>query len=156
MPNDNAKMQSHHIFHFARKHLGRSSLYVIFGRKNTRTIEYWCQDPLYTAKPEEAYDPLRGVKALLEMLDDHGHCGIVRSCIAYLVSGTSLECGVDPQIVEPHSTIPEEILADYRAIAKLQAAIESGLPPSDIDALKPEIFAEVERTCAKYRKDYAR
>lgn len=151
-----AKMESHHIFHFARKYLGRSMLYVFFGRKNTRIVEYWCQDPLYTAKPDDAYDPLLGVKRLLKALDDHGHCGVVRACFDYLFSGTSIECGINPEIVEPLPTIKDEILADYRSVAALQAAIEDGLDPDEVEALKIKAIAELERTYARYLKDYER
>lgn len=154
MPNNEPKMQSHHIFHFARKHLGRSVLYAIFGRKNTRIVEYWCQDPLYTAKPEEAYDPLRGVKSLLEVLDSHGHCGVVRACIAYLISGTSMECGVNPEIVDTKPTMTEEILADYKAVAALQDAIEKAEYPEHIITLKQAAIAEIERTFAKYKAQW--
>lgn len=147
-------MQSWNVFHFARKHLGRAALYSFFGKKNARAIDYWCEDPKYTNKPPEAYDPVSGVKNLLEALDDHGHCGVVRSCIAYLVSGTSLGCGVEqPPLVEPLPTIHQEILADYAAVAELQRAIDDAAPLSTITACKREAIAEIERTVAKYIQD---
>lgn len=154
MSKKEIEMKSWQIFHYARKYLGRSMLYVFFGRKNTRVVEYWCQDPTYTVKPDDAYDPLLGCKRLLKALDDHGHCGVVRSTFAYLFSGTSIECGINKEIIEPLPTIKDEILADYRSVAALQAGIESGVDPDEVETLKDEAIAELERTYAKYRKDY--
>ncbi len=154
MANRRRQMQSWQILHFARKHLGNSALYEVFGRKNSRAIDYWAQDPACTDRPPEAYDPIRGIKNLLDRLDDIGHCGVVRACIAYLCSGTSLDCG-EPLLVEPLATIEQELLADYRALALLQNAIEDGQDCKMIDRLKADAIAEIERTVAKYKGDHA-
>ena len=155
MPKDEREMQSWRVFFYARKYLGRSVLYAIFGKRHARTVDGWCEDPRFTDKDERAFDPIQGVRDLLGMLDDQGHCGVVRACIAYLVSGTSMECKVE-RIVDPKSTIGEEILADYRAVADMQAGIEAGLHPDQILAKKDEAIAEVERTYAKYHRDFHR
>jgi len=150
MPKKQGKMQSWQVFHFARKHLGGSALYAIFGKKNARAVDYWCQDPMYTDKADGAYDPVQGVKNMLSILDDHGHVGAVRSCIAFLCSGTSLDCGCEPKLAETLPTINEEILADYKAVACLQAAIEDKMPMAVVNSLKDDAIADIERTCAKY------
>lgn len=153
MPNKVSKMQSWQIFHFARKHLGRSCLYGIFGRTNARAVDYWCEDPRYTTKSEEAYDPIRGTKALLESLDDQGHCGIVRSCISFLISETTIADKSQPEIVSPKNTITEEILADFSAVSDLQRAIEASTDVGTIEQYKRAAIAEIERTVAKYREN---
>lgn len=150
------EMKSWQIFHYARKHLHRSALYSIFGKKNARTVDYWCENPKFTNKPEDAYDPLQGCKELLEVLDDQGHCAVVRSAISFLISGTSLECGINPEVIDTLPTITDEILADYRSVAAMQSAIESGLHPDEIAALKRAAISEIERTFAKYKGDYQR
>lgn len=147
-------MQSWQVFHFARKHLSRSVLYAIFGKKNARAVDYWCEDPRYTAKLEGAYDPIQGVKSLLETLDDHGHCGVVRSALSYLAAGTSADSGDVQKIVEPMSCISQEILADFRAVAELQRAIEAKLDLAGVEHLLLEAVAELERTVACYQKDF--
>ena len=149
-------MKSWQIFHFFRKHIGSEVLYSIFGTKNSRTVDYWCQDPMYTAKPATAYDPIKGVKKTMEMLDSFGHIGIVRACRAYIFSRTSIACDIEPQIIEPQATINEEILLDYTAVGELHAAIKAGADPDEIDAFKDAALAEIERTSAKYRKDFRR
>lgn len=153
MPKDKQVMQSWQIMHYARKYLGRSALYVIFGRKNARAVDYWCEDPRFTAKDEGAFDPIRGVKDLLGMLDDQGHCAAVRACIDYLCKDTSVECGVEPIVKDVLPTITEEILADYKAVAGLQAAIEAGESIEVVNDLKYTAIDELHRTVAKYIKD---
>lgn len=148
-------MQSWQVFHFARKYLGRSALYVIFGKKNGRAVEYWCEDPKTTDKPSGAYDPIQGVKNLLTALDDQGHCGVVRSCLEYLAAGTSAGCGQRPEIIEPLPTVNEEILADYSAVGEMHRAIAGDATPHTVLALKNEAIAEIERTYAKYRAGFA-
>jgi len=150
MPKETIKMKSWQVFHFARKHLGRHLLYACFGKKNARTVEYWCQDPRFSAKPEEAWDPIKGVKLLLTALDDAAHTSTIRSTIGYLLSGTSIEFDHRSEFVEPLPSLEAEILADYRAVADLQAAIDQGADIEEVEVLKDEAMNEIERTYAKY------
>ena len=153
MPKDNVKMQSWQVFHFARKHLGNSTLYAIFGKKKARAIDMWAQDPRYTLKPEGSYDPILGVKTLIETLDDRGHADVVRSAVAFIISGTSAAVSdAEPCVADLQPTISEEILKDYRAVADMQAAIEAGESIDYVDALKDEAMDEIARTVALYRK----
>jgi hypothetical protein len=154
MPKANALTQSWRFFHYARKYLHRSTLYAIFGKRHARTIDLWCEDPNFSAKDDRAFDPIQGVRDLLAMLDDHGHVGIVRSCLVYLASGTSVDLDLKDSVQDLKGSIGEEILADYRAVAEMQSAIESGERPEEIDILKAAAIAEIERTYARYHKDY--
>lgn len=151
MAKESMKMKSWQVFSYARKYLKASTLYVIFGKKNARIVDYWCQDPLYTARPDDSYDPIKGVKILLQKLDDHGHCSVVRACLDYISSGTSACCSLDePSVEQLKDTLTEEILADYRAVAELQLAIEAGYNQPSVPRLKAAAIAEIERTVAKY------
>lgn len=153
MAKETAKMKSWQVFHFARKHLGRSTLYSLFGKKNARSIDFWCEDPLYTGKDDNAYDPLKGVKNLVDLLDDNGHCDTVRATLAYIAAGTSCDTGIDPAVVDPLPSIGDEILADFRAVATLQRSIEAGDDIELVVDLMRDAIAEIERTVARYRKD---
>lgn len=125
-------------------------LYRIFGTRNARTVNLWCEDPKCTAREDGAYDPISGVKALFDELDSYGHVGVVRSCITYLVSDTSVGVNGELELVEPRPTIAEEILLDYKAVAELQAAIDAAREAEHIVVLKNAAIAEIERTVAKY------
>lgn len=155
MAKSEPKMQSWQILHYARKHLGRSILYAIFGKKNARAVDYWCENPRFTSKDEKAYDPVQGVKDLLDILDDHGHAPVVRAAIGFLSAGTSAEVEGDQAIVDLLPSIGDEILADYRAVAAMQRAIEAGEDINIVEALKQDALTEIERTFARYRKDFS-
>lgn len=146
-------MRSWQIFHFARKHLGRSRLYALFGRKNARAVDLWCEDPRFTGKSEDAYDPLRGIKSLIDDLDDHGHTSVVRAAIGFLKAGTSLEDEYAPHVSDLLPTMSEEKLADFHAVAEFQAAIDRCEDRQEVEAKKREAIEELERTFAKYQKD---
>lgn len=153
MAKEKTKMRSWQVMHFARKHLGRSALYAIFGKKNARTVDYWCEDPKVTGKEERAFDPIQGVKDLLETLDDHGHTSIVRACLDFLCSGTSLKEESTPVVSDLLPTMAEEELADYTCLAAFQAAIGRCAPYQEVNKLKKASIEEIERTFAKYRQD---
>lgn len=156
MPKVSSKMQSWQVFHYARKHLGRSVLYSIFGKKNARAVDYWCEDPKYTNKPDGAYDPIQGVRDLMTALDDHGHTAVIRSACQYMTAETSGAAEEAPtNLTDLLPTLEAEILADFRAIANLQAMIESGSDMALILAAKQEAIEEIERTVAFYIKEQA-
>ena len=153
MSKSAVKMQSWQIFHFARKQLGASVLYAIFGKKNARKVDYWAQNPRCTNKPEGSYDPISGVKSLVETLDDYGHTDVARATITFLTSNTSLaESQTEPAVTDLQDTMDKEILMDYRAVGKLERAIEAGDAIEDIEQLKTEAIEEIIRTVALYRK----
>jgi hypothetical protein len=152
MAKEKTKMRSWQVMHFARKHLGRSALYAIFGKKNARTVDYWCEDPKFTGKEERAFDPIQGVKDLLETLDDQGHTSVVRACLNFLREGTSLEEEFTPAVTELLPTLAEEELADYQYLSEFQRAIARCAPYKEVNALKQEAIEEIERTFAKYRE----
>lgn len=145
-------MKSWQIFHFTRKHLGRSVLYAIFGKKNARTVDYWCEDPRYTDKPDSASDPILWVKNLLDTLDDHGYTHVVRAAISFFKTGTSLEDEYAPVVDDLLPTMDAEKLADFHAVARFQEAIDRGADCQEVDALKQAAIEEVERTFAKYQE----
>ena len=153
MAKDTPKMQSWQVFHYARKYLGRSALYAIFGKKNARSVDFWCEDPTTTSKDEKAYDPIEGVKNLLKELDDHGHGPVVRSTLKHITSETNITIDGECQYGELLDTLSEEILADFRIVGKLQSAIEERLDPDKVEAIKDQALAEIERTYARYLKE---
>ena len=154
MPKNQPEMKSWLPFHYTRKHLGGEILYAIFGKKNARTVDYWCQDPKVTNKPEGAFDPIQGVKDLLETLDDHGHFSMVRATLEFLASGTSVGCGETPKPEDIKPTINEELLLDYACVAEMHKAIKNKVHPDEIEKLRRQAVDEIDRTYAKYRRDF--
>jgi len=153
MPKNIDEMQSWQVFHYARKRLGRSVLYAIFGKRHARTVDLWCQDPRFTDKEAISYDPLQGLRDLLSLLDDHGHVPVVRAALQYLASGTSLDCEQGGDCSDLLPTLNEEILADYRAVADLQRGLEAGVAAHAANQLLAAAVNELQRTVAKYLQE---
>lgn len=153
MAKSETTLQSWQILHFARKHLGRSVLYAIFGKKNARIVDYWCEDPRYTAKGDTAFDPLQGVKNLIDLLDDQGHSGVARSCLAFLSPFADQD---QDHLQNVLPTMAEEKLADFQAVAKFQTALDNHDSLDEIAHLKKEAIDEIERTFARHLMDLTR
>jgi len=154
MAKSSNKMQSWQVFHFARKHLGAALLCTVFGKKNARTVNYWCEDPAYTAKNDFSYDPIFGVKQLADKLDDRGHTDVVRALRSFLFGDTSLDDGDGCGLGDLQPTMVEEKLCDYQTIGELHNAITSKADPAEVERMKREAIAEIERTVALYIKEY--
>lgn len=152
MSKELAKMQPWQVFQAARKYLGAEVVARIFNRE-IRSAHSWAQDPAYTQS--RCRSPLELLYTLFERMDAIGLGYAARAAIRYLESAVdqTAEAG---EIREPLPTIQEEILADYSAVAALQATIEKEGGLDEVMRLKEEAIAEIERTVAKYHKGYGR
>jgi len=148
MTNDEQKMQPWQVFNAARKFLGAPVVARIFNRAQ-RSAHDWAQDPASTAV--RCKSPLECLFALFERLDAAGMGYVARAAIHYL------ESALDPTVAAeevrlPLPTVELEVLADYRAVADLQMALEGGAEVDAVAALADEAKAEIERTVARYIK----
>lgn len=154
MPKNSPNMRSWQVFNIARKYIGIPFLLSVFGKKNARCINYWCEDPKFTKKNDEAFDPILGVKRLFTCLDDHGFPWVVRAAVRYMIAETSITEEFPVEILaDMKPTMSEEMLADYPAIATLHKAINDGSDLAVVEQFKREAIAEIERTVAKFRCD---
>lgn len=64
-----------------------------------------------------------------------------------------MDAGTEEELVAPMPSMTDEILADYRAVAKLQNAIELGCDVAGVEHLLKDAIAELERTFALYCKE---
>jgi hypothetical protein len=142
-------MQPWQFFHAARRSIGAATVAHIFNR-SIRSAHDWAQDPVYTQV--RCRSPLEHLHTLFERMADAGRGYAVRSALQYL------ERALDPEIeanliVEPRTTINEEILRDYSAVGQLQQAIESRADVATVNKLMKEAVDEIERTGALYCKN---
>ena len=146
MSDEVARMQPWQVFQAARKYLGTNIVARIFNRE-VRSAHNWAQDPAHTEC--RCKSPLELLHTLFERMDAAGVGYAARAGIEYL--STALDPAVQVSgIKEPLPTIQEEILADYSAVGRLQAAIESRADIDTINQRKREAIEEIERTVAKY------
>lgn len=142
-------MQPWQVFHAANKYLRPENVARIFN-KEKRSAYNWGQDPAFTE--HRCRNPLEHLYSLFEKMDAAGIGYVARSAIRYLQTAIEDDVALE-DIKEPLSTITEEILADYSAVAKLQQAIEAEAGLETINNLKKEAIEEVERTVARYARD---
>ncbi len=140
------RFQSWQFWSAAKKLLGESRLMMILGRRNGRTIRTYSADPRYTQ--ERSKDPLEHLHTILSELDTFGRGDIARLAIQYLE--TALTDQEIPTACELQDTIEAEVLADYQAVASMQAAIDGGRPIDEVAELVAAAKAEIDRTLTKY------
>jgi len=146
-------MEPWQIYHVARKHLGPGLIAKIYGKANVRSAYDWAQNPAYTVR--RCRSPLEALHHMLSLLDDYGLGYAARAAIDYLK--TAIEDPHDIAAVDDvKATMVEEKLLDYEALARFQAAVDACLPADEVQALKDEAVAEIERTFAKYMDECGR
>lgn len=150
MSMKNGKLQPWQIFQAARKYLGPAVVSQIFGKANARSAYDWAQDPATTE--HRCKSPLEAMHAMFERLDAVGMGYVARAALAYLQS--AVDDGADGSaLVEPRPTINEELLADYEAVAGLQAAVSRCAELEDVIVLVQAAKDEIDRTYARYCRD---
>jgi len=147
MPN---RFESWQFWSATKKLLGESRLMMILGRRNGRTIRMYSADPKYTV--ERCLDPLQHLHAIFSELNLFGRGDVAGLAIKYL------QTAVDDQALPDHvsnllPTIESEILADYQAVAALQAGISDGIDADQASDLATEAKYEIDRTLSKYLQD---
>ncbi len=140
------KFQSWQFWAAAKKLLGETRLMMILGRRNGRTIRTYSANPRYTQ--QRCKDPLEHLHAILSELDTFGRGDIARLAIRYLE--TALANQEIPAASELQDTIEAEVLADYQAVAAMQAAIDGERPIDEVAELVAAAKAEIDRTLTKY------
>ena len=151
MTKDTPKLETWQIFKVARKTLGPKMLVNIYGRRNARSAYDWSQDPAYTVQRVKR-NPLECDHLMLSMLVERGREDVARAAIQYLE--TALEQDIHPDAIHDlKPTMDAEILADFKAVAALQEAIEENAPVEEIKALATEAKEEIARTLTKYLQE---
>ena len=141
------KFQSWQFWAAAKKLLGESNLMLILGRRNGRTIRMYSADPKYTI--DRCRDPLQHLHIIFSELDTFGRGDVARLAIRYLESALDDEPASD-QVMDLLPTMDAEVLADYQAVADLQAAVRDRLPVDQVADLASAARDEIDRTLAKY------
>jgi len=152
MSYEQGRMQPWQVFHAARKTLGANVVARVFNRE-VRSAHNWAQDPAHTEC--RCKSPLELLHTLFERMDAAGLGYVARAGIRYLESAIDDEVEVG-DILDPLPTLTEEILADYGAIAVLQASIDNGEPLEIVKIKACAAREEIERTVAKYAQGQPR
>jgi len=136
----------------AKVHLGKR-LVLLWGKRNARVLRLYSQNPAFTER--DCKCPLERLWNVFFELKAVGRADVARQALAYLESAIE-----DRELEELFAlddikaTIEAEVLADFRAVAELQDAIDAGDDSAMVELIAKKAMAEIERTVAKYKKDH--
>lgn len=146
MPKCPAKLQPWQVFHAAIKTLSAGVIASIFGKANIRTVYLYGQNPAHTE--QRCKNPLEAMHMMFAEMDARGRGDVAHCAIDYLRTALEDVAGLEA-VKELKATICEEILEDYIAVGRMQAAIQNGEPIEVIEREYKEALAEIDRTFAK-------
>lgn len=149
MSKSKREMTPRQFFMVAIKGLGADVVGDIIGVRG-RTINRYAADPLTTDSGSQTPHQLEEFPKLFMRLEEVGRGYAARGLIRFLQAAIDDDVQPPTEISNPLPTIEEEILADYRAVAALQNAIDERQDVDLIGVLKQAAIDEIERTYAKY------
>ncbi len=133
-------MKSWQIYDEARKRL-KNELYEIYGNRNARMINYWAQDPNFSADPKR--NPIDRLALLLDRLVEQGNRDVALSALRILAHNADCVLEDRIEVVPDRDTLLGEIIDDMPCLVAYQKALEG----SDIE--------EVDRTEAELKRELA-
>lgn len=144
------KLQTWQIWHAMRKILGDDFVMAVLGRRNARTIRMYAQDPRCTF--DRCKDPLEALAILFDELETCGRADIAKLAIAYLQQAIGCQ-GDLPCPDQLKQTLDAEVVADFQAVSKMQAAIAMGASTCVVRTAVIAAKDEIDCTFAKYFQD---
>jgi hypothetical protein len=145
-------MKSWEIYHAARKHL-KKDLHEVYGNRSSRMIDYWAQDPDFSADPKR--NPIDRLQDLLVRFDKCGQRNVALSALRIL-AGT-----VDCRVVDRKTAVPdketllEEILDDMPCLLEYQKTLQ-GHDLEAVDRAKAELDREMAENRVKFVEERLR
>ncbi len=132
-------MKSWQVFNAARKSL-KSKMFAIFGNRTSRMIDYWAQDPAFSA--EHKRNPIDRLVMLLRELDQNGMRQVAVSALRLLANAINCKVIDRNEVVPDKETLYEEILDDMPCLLAYQSAL-MGTDLEEVDRTKAELDREM-------------
>jgi hypothetical protein len=144
-------MKSWQIYDLARKAL-KSEMYEIYGNRSSRMIDYWAQDPAFSADPKR--NPIDRLGLLVTRLDAAGYRDVALSALRLLAGG--LDCAVEEreEVVPDRPTLLGEIIDDMPCLVAYQRALE-GDDLEEVDRCEAELQRELAENRVKFLELHA-
>lgn len=145
-------MRSWEVYAAARKRL-KSKLFRIYGNRSSRMIDYWAQDPNFSAEPKR--NPIDRLEALLEALDESGARDTAISALRILANALNLKIVDRAEVVPDKDTLHEEILDDMQCLLAYQEAL-LGDDLEAVDRAKAELDREMAENRIRFIEKHKR
>ncbi len=139
-------MKSFEIYDAARKAL-KHDLYEIYGNRNARMIDYWAQDPAFSA--DHKRNPIDRLGQLLGRLTRAGCRDVAMSALRILAA--ELDCVIDNRkdAVPDKETMLGEIVDDMPCLVVYQRALQ-GNDIEEVDRSEAELQRELAENRVKF------
>jgi hypothetical protein len=136
-------MKSWEVYYRARKAI-KSDLYEIYGNRSSRMIDYWAQDPAFSA--EHKRNPVDRLGEMLVRLCRAGEHSAAKSALRILANGINCAVHDREEVVPDKETLYEEILDDMPCLIDYQRALQA----NDLEAVD-QAKAALDREMAENR-----
>ena len=133
----------------ARSRLGDKALQRVF-KVGYSQIGRWIR-----TDEEHQRSPVETLRDFLQALVEAGEEELARNAAQYLVEPLGLRLVEGERARPDKSTVAEELLDDFAALAAIEAAVRAGRQPEVVRRLGELAKAEIDETVAKYAEERA-
>ncbi len=139
-------MKSWQVYDAARKVL-KTKIYEIYGNRNARMIDYWAQDPDFSA--DHKRNPIDRLEMLLSYLTETGRRDVALSVLRILAG--KIDCVIEErkEAIPDRDTLLGEIVDDMPCLVTYQEALE-GDDLEEVDRAEAELQRELAENRVKF------
>jgi hypothetical protein len=139
-------MKSWQIYDRARKSL-RNEMYEIYGNRSSRMIDYWAQDPDFSAETKR--NPIDRLEELLRRLCEADERDAAKAALRILAHATNCYIRDRSDIHPDKETLAEEIIDDLPRLVDYHQAL-LGTDLEEVDRARAALERELTETRMKF------
>lgn len=139
-------MKSWQIYDEARKIL-KKKIYKIYGNRNSRMIDYWAQDPDFSADPKR--NPIDRLEGLVRSLVENGAHEVAISVVRILAAAVNCDVVTRAAVVPDKETLLEEILDDLPFVLRYHEALQ-GADLEEVDKARHKLIVELDENRVRF------
>jgi hypothetical protein len=139
-------MKSWEIYQRARKVL-RNEMYEVYGNRSSRMIDYWAQDPDFSAETKR--NPIDRLEELLRRLCEAGERDAAKSALRILAHAANCYVRDRSEITPDKETLAEEIIDDLPRLVDYHQALQ-GSDLEEVDRARAALERELTENRVKF------
>jgi len=139
-------MKSWQIYERARRVL-KHEMYEIYGNRSSRMIDYWAQDPDFSAETKR--NPLDRLEELLRRLCESGEREAAMAALRILAHATNCYIRERSEVTPDKETLAEEIVDDLPCLVDFHRALQ-GTDLEEVDRTRAELERELNENRVKF------
>jgi hypothetical protein len=139
-------MKSWQVYECARKVL-KTEMYEIYGNRSSRMIDYWAQDPDFSAETKR--NPIDRLEELLRRLCEAGERDAAKAALRILAHATNCYIRDRSDIRPDKETLAEEIIDDLPRLVDYHRALQ-GSDLEEVDRTRAALERELTENRVKF------